>query len=98
MNSLIKKFTIRKRANERGIQIINGRYYTNWSKSDNRNLIRLNRICKGRKPFHWDGKPRMVDNVFECQVSLFSFGNIIIKPTFADSVRDLLAYNKLMLG
>jgi hypothetical protein len=97
MKKIFKKLTLRKRANERGQQIICGRLPSDWSMGDNRNLIRLNRICEGLKPFHWDGKPRLINGVFECQVSLFKFGNVTVKPTFPDSVRDLVAYNRLML-
>jgi len=98
IKKLIKSLTIRRRANERGLQIINGRHPSLWSKSDNRNLIRLNRICEGYKPFQWDGEPRMVGkkvSVFECKTALSNYGNIKEKANLTDSVEDLMIFNVL---
>jgi hypothetical protein len=93
----LRKRTLRNRANKRGQQIISGRPDSLWSKSETRNLIRINRICAGLKPFHWDGKPRMVRGSFECQVSLWKFGNVKERAGFVEAVRDLVAYNNLAI-
>jgi hypothetical protein len=90
---IYKRLTIKKRAQKRGHDIIGFMPYARWTKTTNRNLIRLNRICAGLKPFSWDGKSRKVRDTFECQVSLHSFGNYSKAPTLADSVRDLVAFN-----
>jgi hypothetical protein len=87
---------MKRRANARGLALIAGRLPHQWNKFDNRNLIRLNRICEGEKPFSWGGKPRLIKGVYECQVTLYSFGNITRHPGLRESYRDLLFYNRLM--
>lgn len=92
MRKLLRRFKIKTRAQARGLQIIAGRGPSAWSRWDHRQLIRLNRLASGLPAFHWDGKPRRVAAVFECQVSLYSFGNHATKPDLVDSLRDLIAY------
>jgi len=90
----LRRLRIKSRAQKRGEEIIGGRMFpSTWSKWDNRQLIRLNRLADGLPAFKWDGKPRRVNGVFECQVSLHAFGNCSDKPGLPESVRDLVAFN-----
>ena len=97
MIKFLKYLTIKNRANKLGQRVINGRSPHYWNKADNRNLIRINRICAGLKPFNYTLQPRKVRDVFECQISLFKFGNIRQEPQLCDSIRDLIAFNKIMI-
>jgi hypothetical protein len=90
----LKRLTVKRRAFKLGQKIINNRIPTLWSRSENKNLIRLNRIVAGLKPFSWDKNTRWVRGVFECKVSLHSFGNIADKPVFGDAIRDLVMFSK----
>ena len=95
LRKIFRRFQLRGLAQKRGTEIIADRLPLLWSKWDKRQLIRLNRICSGLKPFQWDGVPRKVRGTFECQVALFDYGNIKQAPTLADSVRDLYFLRKL---
>lgn len=74
-----KKRTIRRRAQEAGEAFIrlSPRTPTQWTKFENRTLIRLNRICEGLPPFFSDKQNvRWVAQCPEIPSSLRIFGNI----------------------
>lgn len=75
---LYKRKTIKRWANECGERLMRGTSPLAFSKFQSRNLIRLNRICEGLKPFSYDkDKARVVAGVIEWSVALRSFGNIV---------------------
>lgn len=98
MKKLLKRLRIRNRAFRRGAEIIQDRPPFMWSKQENRHLIRLNRIKCGKPPFGSSNEPRVVGEVYECQVSLHSFGLVTQKPEFSDSIRDLYGLRRYQLG
>lgn len=77
---LIKRLTIRRRAFSRGVELIDGKMWIPWAWTDfmNRNLIRLNRIQCGIKPFsRLPAKGlRTVGDVPEFDCVLRKYGNI----------------------
>lgn len=91
-----KRLTLKKRAWERGVRLIDGQDHEKWPLFKNRNLIRLHRLANGLPAFKWDGIPRLVDGVFECPTSLMKFGNIPKKEgDLGDALSDLIAFNKV---